>query len=62
MYDVTLQSSGFTLDDPTTFSNRIFRLINIGLGSDEDSNEIEENHEESYIEEVNNESSMEQVD
>jgi molecular chaperone HtpG len=63
MYDVTLQSSGFTLDDPTTFSNRIFRLINIGLGSEEDSNEIEENQENSNVqEEINYESTMEQVD
>lgn len=35
LYDVTLQSSGFTLDDPSTFSNRILKLINLGLGIDE---------------------------
>jgi molecular chaperone HtpG len=38
LYDVTLQSSGFTLDDPSSFSNRILRLINMGLGVDDSDN------------------------
>lgn len=42
LYDVTLQSSGFTLDDPSTFSNRILKLINIGLGVDADEDEVDE--------------------
>jgi molecular chaperone HtpG len=38
LYDITVQSSGFTLDDPSTFSNRILKLINIGLGVDDEDN------------------------
>ena len=58
LYDVTLQSSGFTLDDPSTFSNRILKLINLGLGADEE-NDVEE-----VVEETNSavESTMEEVD
>jgi len=36
LYDVTLQSSGFVLDDPSTFSKRILKLINIGLGTEDE--------------------------
>ena len=60
LYDVTLQSSGFVLDDPSMFSNRILKLINIGLGVEE---EIENN--ETVLEntiEQNNDSTMEEVD
>jgi molecular chaperone HtpG len=61
LHDVTLQSSGFTLDDPSTFSNRILKLINIGLGVDND--EHEDNVQETHVEEnIEQESSMEQVD
>jgi len=43
LYDVTLQSSGFSLDDPVSFSKRILKFVDIGLGSDgsEDSDDIE---------------------
>jgi len=60
IYDVTLQSSGFTLDDPSTFSQRIFKVINIGLGVDDD----EENSNYEKVETENNDctESMEQVD
>jgi len=61
LYDITLQSSGFTLDDPSTFSNRILKLINIGLGVEDDEditneeevvNEESKGGEESIMEEV----------
>ena len=63
LYDVTLQSSGFTLDDPSTFSNRILKLINIGLGADEEDEEPEQ-VTESINTSINTsiESTMEQVD
>jgi molecular chaperone HtpG len=41
LYDITLQSSGFTLDDPSTFSNRILKLINLGMGIDEEESSID---------------------
>lgn len=65
LYDVTLQSSGFTLDDPSTFSNRIIRLINYGLGADEEEDEdIQEinSNQDQPAQEEDVESTMEQVD
>jgi molecular chaperone HtpG len=63
LHDVTLQSSGFTLDDPSTFSNRILKLINIGLGVEDDLDDspLGESIDKS-VDEVENESMMEQVD
>jgi len=71
LYDTSLLSSGFTNDDPVRFSNRILRLISLGLDIDiNDIQEIddlpapkEEQLPESYIVPgFENESTMEQVD
>lgn len=59
LYDTTLLSSGFTNNDPVQFSNRILKLISLGLDLEiEDNNTIEE----LKIEEDNTESTMEEVD
>ncbi|KAJ1996540.1 Hsp90 chaperone hsp82, partial [Coemansia thaxteri] len=36
MYETSLLASGFTLEDPSQFSNRIYRMIKLGLSLDDE--------------------------
>ena len=61
LYDTSLLASGFSLEEPTKFSNRIHRLINLGLDLDDGSDD-EEQSIESIDSDICEESTMEEVD
>merc|ERR1712034_212206 len=41
LFETSLLSSGFTLEDPAVHAKRIHRMIKLGLGIDEEDNEVE---------------------
>jgi len=64
LYDTSLLTSGFSLDEPTTFANRIHRLIKLGLSID-DENEDGEAEAMPVLQDADDgagESTMEEVD
>jgi len=64
LYDTSLLTSGFSLDDPTTFANRIHRLIKLGLSIDEEEGGDAEDEEMPSLEATEEapDSTMEEVD
>jgi len=62
LYETSLLVSGFTIDEPVNFSERIHKLISLGLNIDEEVETAEEKAGEEAPAEAAGESAMEEVD
>merc|ERR1711871_1724869 len=62
LFDTSLLTSGFSLDEPTTFAGRIHRLIKLGLAIDDDDEEVDDVEEMPELENAVADSTMEEVD
>jgi len=62
IYETALLGSGFSLDDPNTFSQRIHRMIKLGLSIEENDAEVEQVDEDLPPLESDEGSKMEEVD
>jgi len=63
LFDTSLLTSGFALDEPTTFAGRIHRMIKLGLSIDEDDEAVEDEDDDDLPPLEDDEGSkMEEVD
>lgn len=64
IYETALLTSGFSLDDPNTFGNRIHRMLKLGLSIDEDESAVDADTEMPPLEDAADAegSKMEEVD
>ncbi|KAG6845704.1 heat shock protein 90 [Tephrocybe sp. NHM501043] len=62
LFETALLTSGFVLDEPTSFAKRINRMIALGLDVDEDEEEPEPAAAEAPVAEAASTSAMEEID
>ncbi|KAK4778581.1 hypothetical protein SAY86_006109 [Trapa natans] len=62
LFETALLTSGFSLDDPNTFGNRIHRMLKLGLSIDEDAGEADADMAPLEDADADAESKMEEVD
>ncbi|VAI73834.1 unnamed protein product [Triticum turgidum subsp. durum] len=62
LFETSLLTSGFSLDDPNTFGTRIHRMLKLGLSIDEDEEAAGADTDMPPLEEDAGESKMEEVD
>lgn len=62
LFETALLTSGFSLDDPNTFAARIHRMLKLGLSIDEEEEAGVDVDDMPPLEDVGEESKMEEVD
>ena len=62
LYETSLLVSGFTIDEPAAYAERIHKLVSLGLNVDEEAETAEETAAEEAAPEAAGESTMEEVD
>ena len=66
LFDASLLTSGFSLDEPTQFTGRIHRMIKLGLSIDDDHRALDDDDDLPPVDEVkgaaDEASKMEEVD
>lgn len=62
LHETALLTSGFNLEDPTSYAERIHRMIALGLGVDDEDDEVVETTVDTTAAEDEGESKMEEVD